>query len=830
MHKRDYNKLYVNKNREEGSEKIFLGYQNDSTEYRLMQDKETYFNIPPYTTPVSLLDSSLIIDGATGGAFPAVSDRIQESRKNYGNVSNNGTPFEVSDGTWFCSWLYKNPTTGALLWYDRYFNSKTLGYNPETFNGSNYILNVPPSFQVSENFIIRDVPTTMVLEPSVLYKYFHIGNKTARDILTTFEGVSGEHSLMSITNWSSRATDLSDYPITINSSVSSANLFPMADGTQVLSFSALGFDHNHDVEAYIPWNQNYIPSHDFTLGIWCKSNDWNTCPSTQLFGNYSTKGGFGVFVDTLKTYPYFVIPETTYGHLIYLNQESQGFLDKVVTSQLSSNNLHIPTLITMSSNDTLFVCSSATSTSSANLYKVDHVGNILASTTLPGNDTLISLMCDQGSDIFLTTSTGVSSFDNTLQPISSVHATLPSIAASAFSYNLSALSSALVTMPNVLDLKFIEEDAWYISADNNVYKNETMFLSADFQDLPLKATNLQVDPNGNLWVLHGNNNVSVYDPNGLSFQDPSLTFTVGTDFNTHTEKHISFIHKYDRSTLTSEWVSVIYYNDTNYIYTNTLDGKVSDIIDTSPFINYKVAKQLGQNPEKFKYGAKGDFTGYERKRVFNALNPNKQLVVKAALKDKLTGKYTYKIIKSGAPIDNLLDNWDPQTWKHILVTHTNRTLTLYLNGIYQTSFEYSGRYELSFEQQPSLFIGSPLGSTIGLNRELGSVTSLFNGLLGDIKFYDYSIDPIHFDMFIRAGIESEDMLWSLPIPSVSYIEKIERMFKNKLPGSKSGFYNIKLSGTSITDPTTRSLIEDQIKAIVAEISPIYADLVKIVWI
>ena len=197
-----------------------------------------------------------------------------------------------------------------------------------------------------------------------------------------------------------------------------------------------------------------------------------------------------------------------------------------------------------------------------------------------------------------------------------------------------------------------------------------------------------------------------------------------------------------------------------------------------------------------------------------------------ALKDKTSANYIYKIFKTSVSIDD----WDANTCKHILLTLKSKTVTLYINAIKKASFTYSGRYELTFDTQPSTFIGSPLGAGIGLNRELGSVTSLFNGTIGEIKLYDYCINSTNFDIFLRAGIAAQTMLWSLPIPTISYIEKIERMFKNKLPGSKSSFYNIKLSGTNITDPTTRALIEEQIKHIVSQVSPIHTDLVKVIWI
>lgn len=829
MHKRTYNKLFVNTNREEGSEKIFLGYQNDTTEYLLRKDNETYFNIPPYTTPISLADSTLIIDGATGGLFPAVSDRIFESRKNYGNVSNHGTPSEIPDGTWFCSWLYENPTSGSLQWMDRYFNPKQLNFNvveSETFNGFNYVLNAPAVFQASENTVIYDTPSTMFFEPGVLYKYFHLGEKAAQDILLSFGGISGDRLLLNITDW--KASQTGTYPVTITSSTSSDSLFPNPKGSQVILSSALGFEHNNNVDAFINWNKNYIPSHDFTLGFWCKSSQWSTCPSTQLFGNFSARGGFGVFVDTLKTYPYFVIPETTYGHLLLINQESQGFLDKVVVSELSALDLRIPSIASIDSEDCVVVCSlSSTTSEDPILYKLDHVGNLLAKTTvdisLSAGEFPVSLLIDAKDNVILTTNQTIYTYDSvlTLSAQQTQILTLPSNkAASAFTYDIANGTYELVTVPNAIDVKYIQDTEWAIFVDGILYKDKVPFLSADNG-----FTNLQIDPNGRIWTLHGNNNVSVYDPNGLAFQNPLFSFTVGADYP-HEKKHLSFINTYNRSKLTNEWVSVIYYEDSHYIYTNTLEGRVSNIVDINPFIDYKVTRRLQQNTDAFKYGSDGDFTGYERKRVFNALTSYNQIVIKAALRDKLTSQYTYKVFKSGIAIND----WDPETWKHVILTHKNRTLTLYFNGIKQTSFDYSGRYELSFEQQPALYIGSPLGVSNGLNKEISSLTSLFNGMIGDIKFYNYCISETNFDMFLRSGIAAQDMIWSLPIPTISYIETIERMFKNKIPGSKSNFYNIKLTGTNIKDPTTRALIEEQIKKIVAEISPIHADLVKVVWI
>ena len=80
MNNRIYNKLYVNKNSSEGSEKILLGYQYDKKELTLKKDDSTIFHIPYYTAPIPLHNSKLIESGAIGGAFPAVADRIFKNK------------------------------------------------------------------------------------------------------------------------------------------------------------------------------------------------------------------------------------------------------------------------------------------------------------------------------------------------------------------------------------------------------------------------------------------------------------------------------------------------------------------------------------------------------------------------------------------------------------------------------------------------------------------------------------------------------------------------------------------------------------------------------
>jgi DNA-directed RNA polymerase subunit K/omega len=51
-----------------------------------------------------------------------------------------------------------------------------------------------------------------------------------------------------------------------------------------------------------------------------------------------------------------------------------------------------------------------------------------------------------------------------------------------------------------------------------------------------------------------------------------------------------------------------------------------------------------------------------------------------------------------------------------------------------------------------------------------------------------------------------------------------------MPGSKSPFFKIKLSGTKITDPAIREIIEKDIKLAIEQIKPAHTELLKVEWV
>ena len=825
---RNYNKLYVHTDREEGSDKILLGYRNDTREVVLYKDTHTLLHVPFFTSPVNLNDSNLVNNGATAGPFPAASDRIFKNNKAYGNVTANGDGTTFADGGWFCSWLYKDED-GKEIWMDRFYHPGKFVINLAT----SQLVQGPPYRE--HNPVFYDVPSTMLLESGVQYQYFHIGEKAARELVTTYQGISGERLKLNLSNWGTDNPDssLSEIPVKIFATGTSKDLYdPGTQSTEHVYAPTINFNNEHEIEIAVDYDPSYALTNEFSLTFWAQSNNWFVSQSTQLIGNYSSRGGIGLFIDTLSSYPFFVIPETGYGHLLYVNEKFNPFLDKSV--QLTVALTATPQLIALDSDNNVIVCNSD---NSRLITKYDNAGEIIAQTTLPSfTENLIQLICGPSDTFVVISDRKRYTYDANLVLTNTTLWTSTSSTVAAYAYDAELDTAELISVDNVYDSKYIETTHWCLSAsDGNLYRKlpqtNRYELVAKFNDV---GTTFAVDPYERIWVLHGTNNVSVYDSKAEPLSNPLFTFDSGNNVS-HYTKNISFICTCSRGLNIREWKCLIYYGDfvdaliSPQLNVHDMSGLLLETINVLSLFDINLFRLLGQQQQLLQFSSRGDFTGYERRRVFNNLSPynnQPQLIFKASLKDKIKEKYPYTQFKKFVK----MNFWDWKSWQHFTLVLKNRLFTLYRNSTKQTELEYSGQFELSYETQPTLFVGSPGGSRFGFNREIAYPSAIFNGKFEDIKVYDYALTPENLEMFLRASIPAQNIYWSLPTPLIQYIEKVERMFKHKIPGAKSSSFNIKLKGTDITDLKTRMLIEEEIRNIVAKSKPAYADFLEVHWV
>lgn len=837
MSSRNYNKLYVHTDREEGSEKLILGYENDTRDIVLTKDQETSFHIPPYSKSIKLIDSSLVINGATAGGYPAASDRIYKNQMGYGNVTSNGeTPSSVSNGMWFCSWLYKDPS-GRVQWMDRY-------YEPGMFVYQTALCELFDEFPYKKsNPVYKDVVSTMTLDAGCHYKYFHVGENTVANIVSTFGGLSGELLQMHLNDWTpanflnfADANYYTGIDISNNKLVLEINTAgdALPEGYPVQIFEndrlpapMLRLDVASDITVEIPYNKNYCLTNELSWSVHLNNFNWKRCRWTQIIGNFTEKGGIGIFIDNLNSFPYFVVPETGYGHLLYFNENRQGFLDK--STQLTPILSCTPGLVAVDMNHHVI---SWNTDYSGVLFKFDNTGQVLQSTTLPLNETNIArqLICGPNNSIVAITSNAHYYYDEYLVLQNIVPHTSSEHTVSSYSYNSTDGSCELISLDNVFDSKFIETTNWCISADGNLYTKAEEELEhklvLTFDDI---ATEFAVDPMERLWILHGNNKCTIYD---IKTNTKSEFFEIGVNAP-HARKNITFIYEQNRTNKTQEWRCLIYFADDAYdtpnIYVYNMESALLDKISIYSAFDISVIRDYKQSEEKFRFLSKGDFSGYEAKRVNKMLPPyyNKsQLIVKASLKDRSTDSIKYKTITNYTPIDS----WTNRSWYHVVLTHANNTFKVYVDGKLMNQFSYSGQYEISYEIQPSFFVGTPAGTYRGFNREIQNTSALYNGIIQDIRIYSYVLERFQIELLHRFFKVAQDINWNLPTPSIQYIEQVERMFKNKIPGAKSAYFNLKIGGTQITNEQAQALIEQEIRLLMSELKPEHTSFLGIQWV
>lgn len=836
MNQRNYNKLYVSKTREEGSYSLLLGYKHDEKAISLQKDKETFFHIPSFSQPIKLADSDLIINGALGGPFPAASDRIFKNQQNYGDYTPNGNVTNPPpDGMWFCSWLYYDPVSQTNQWMDRFYNPGMFVYNQAVAD-----LQLEPSY-ISNKTVFVDKPSTMVFEEGVLYKYFHLGEQTYQNLVTTLGGISGERLLLNLSNWTDLNTidsSLNNFLVRFSSNqireLSRSSSETNSTPTRLLP-STVDFDNNITTNVSIDYDAAYNPTNEFSWSFWAHSNNWQNNSFAQLVGNYSSKGeGISFSVEDGTSTPIIVIPETHYGHLLLLNEKGEGYLDKTVQDDLT---LVSPSVFALDSENNIIVCNVG---QFGTIYKMDHVGEIIATTKnfaeeetlfsfFSGDEDALQMVCGENDDIHILTKRALYTFNKQLKLVTMIPIT-NSNTIMAFSYSSKNNSVKLELVNEVYDAKYIENDRWSLRLDGHLYKNGSLYQK--FDDV---ATKIAVSPDEKLWILHGNNKLSIVDTTITDVYANKIinTFFVGVETNrTSTSprlKNLSFINQFDRNTNTRQWLAVVYYSDEKTVYYYNLQGVLVNFVFINGLFNSYIVGQRNQSYEKFKFEGVGDFTGYEHRRVFKNTNPfnNKsQLVLRTGLRDFSKPYRSYTLNKYAFSIND----WEKESWHHFLLTYQNRRLMLYVDGHKKLDQTLADHLRFTYDNQPSLHIGASLGSKESFNTEVQYTSNMFNGKIGAVQIYDYAIKEDVLPFFLKATVVEQSLQWYYPTPSTQYVEEIEKMYKHKLPGAKSSYYNLKLIGTNIKDSMTQSIVESEIRELIDQIAPTYTDLLQINWI
>ena len=814
FNQRKYYKIFSGSNQTGGYDKIHLGYESETAEIILKKDKTTSFHVPFFSSIKDLIPEQIIGDGAVPGPIPAMADRIFQKQSGYGQTTPWGSTTGPADGKWLCSWLY-SLSGETPQWLDRYYNPGRITYD-EAFKGEitleGYKKNDP---------VFIDTPSSMKIEPGVYYQYFHNGEKTAQEIVNTFAGNDSSHLRLDLDTWTSIPPDKSIYnnQVFINNFKDAWSID--LKEPDVIDRNALNFKNNNFIDARVTYSDNYNLSNEFTINFWIQEDNWDNATSTQLVGNFNY-GGYGIFYNNLKNYPFFVIPETFYGHLFFFNQEGNNYLDKstqpvitdIDTPLLSGSSS--PIKVAINGEEELVVIDTGVLNS---VYKVNHLGDILAIPRASNGTPLViigdlkDLFIDKNNGCYVITTTSTYYFDKNLTLVS-LSADKPYIDNKKFAYNVDGILQEEIC----LDFKCDNlNNKWVINLQGDLFFNNQQITNIT------GCTSLAIDPVNNIWVLYDKNKIVKYNAETLL---PTAIYEVGLNANNGV-RNLSFVSSYDRNTNTQTWYALAYYSDDQILYQLTLNGEIKQLTFIPDKVNIEQSPPAQQDKGLLKFSATGDFTGYEWKRIFNNVlysnTPQIQFKIAAQTSIKNTPLTTFTV---SVPVQYFSDN----TWHLVTCTYENQTMKVYIDTRLRDQLTLPGTYNLSYVRKNDLYIGTPSGKFTNLNIELNSKALIFNGYIDNIKIYDYALKPENLQMFLRSRFIGQDLTWNLPTAPLQYVEGIDRFFKHKLPGSKSTFFKLKLSGLQIKDSGTRKTVEVFIKNAIQQTKPAYTELLYIEWV
>lgn len=764
---RDYNKIFSGGNEDGGKEKISLSYEVTSKQLSFYTDIHNIFTYPSYAISMALSASSLINDGAFGGTYPQASDRIK-----YANICVPLDEYSMKDpfGIYLTTWLYKSELNSESnsIWMDRW-------YNPGYISEKEALLEPYGSGHSG----IKDVTTKFHLLNGVEYDYFHYGNYTNNELLT-----ANNNSLkLHFDDWNEtgvqlvNATVKNDSYLIVNRDIPviekpyndyiDANEIKPRIINKVRADNVLDITNNSSY-GNIAYTSATDLNSDFSFSIWLKTNDWTNGNYHHLVSN-GFRSGWNLKINNGFYNPLLTFVTNTSGIIVY-NVEG-----KLVYNY--NLNLYEISSYAVDENLYTYILGRETSISDPTIFKLDlTTGTVVDSVTANLTDEKL-LFNNVG---ILSGVLNTNDFD--------------------LSGNLSA-SNYPFDFDNY-------GNKWEARGSAGIYRNDTLIYD-------VSALNIICSHDDRIWTIVYENstyNLYIYD---VSQIDTILSNSVLTLNNTLDYENIIPITGtnnilFDLVYVDNGTIAYIVDLDFNHIYRTDINGKV---VFTDNFYN--------PNGNTF---IKNSFTTYKWNRKFNYIKNDRNTVVELNVAEKDIDDNviinTLQYNTSGTLVDN--------AWHHFAVTMSNSAVNLYVDTVSVGQLLVDDIFHI---YETPILIGTRVSKTNILTEVLkNDYYDYFRGYADDFRLYDKLITQSDIEHIYTDKFRYKDLLFNVSTIPLYYIEEIDRFFKFKLPGSKSPYYNIKISGLGIVNDDTKAIIESIIKNSVKYIAPAYSELYRIIWV
>jgi hypothetical protein len=805
INNRTYKNLYLGANEDSGKDKITLSYSVSSKEVILYTDYNNIFRYPEYALSIPLSASSFVKDGAVAGQYPNITDRITYA----GHCIPYGKNTMLDNfGVYLTTWLYKESMASNIsaVWMDRW-------YNPQYISEID-ALNEPYS---TNHPAIKDSPTRMVLENNIIYNYYHYGN------YTNFNSISSDDLKIHFEDWTIEEANKYETLFVNSSSISNLNIIvnrdipviekPIKPVTNIEDNiirinNKVAKDYILDITApqsyvNIPYS-NVLTNNDISVSCWMKTDNWKNSNTRALISN-GFRSGWNLRLNNGFYNPLIVMVTNVrndgkFNVLVYNVEGKLVNVYEIITYVGS-------TIISYTTDNSLYsyiYLKNGYPGPDRSVLKIDLLNGQITDEVInpsvgwPG-PYIRKIDLDKNNDIIYLLPTQKYNLNNQLS------VSMGGITNDMF--DIDNFNNMWRTYNGAIQRKKDGESDWNMSKYVNIFPNAN-------------AVKLKCAFDDTLWVIssaaNSKYNIDIYNIKDTDhiLEYPTLTFI-------HELLHTNIIPINNTNQIIFDMVNI----------NNTTIGIVVDFSTNNMFKIDSTGKVFGK--EKI-YNPKGDtfvinrhLSTYDWNRKFNYIKNNRNSVIE--LETYTTGT-TGNIIKNTITYNtsgNLTDN----EWHHFAFTVNQNNATLYVDTVSTGYIDLSGNPLYFIYETPLL-----IGTSVERIRELpiaikNEKYDYFTGYIDDFRLYHNTLKQSDLECIYTNKFRYKDLIFNMPLKTDLYcIEEIDRFFKFKLPGAKSPYYNIKISGIKGLNDDLKLTIETIIRNSVKYIAPAYTELFKITWV
>jgi len=794
IQQRQYRKIFTGTNQIGGNDNINLSYETFTSERKFQPDKLSYFHAPQDLFPYQKLninDSGLVESGAIAGDHPLRSDKLFKKEADYKYNSSFGDTTDEQNGRYLCSWLSAGPTTKTRpVWVDRYYFPQQTTYISAFTSGPNPFYNYFSEVQSLQNEmpflkqVVVDIPSRCTLEPGVLYAYHHLGKQTINNLIKNLDLYLYEKDLSLYTN------------------ITYDGLSGVLIKDESYEYSFFGDEYGKSSRVSSP---DYF--NKFTLSFYLDTNHWDKPFANQIIGNY-VNDGFGIFNTNYVT-PYITLVAPSAVHIFNTD------LTYVDSKNFNSNVKNIiryeqceDYFVILENDDVVRINIDGVS---LNKLILDDISNVRG--LYPINNNFCFVLTGLASyDFFLVnTDTGaISSYDNT----GYLYDQANNIDFDNTGFlNIIAYNDQVYPIQGYTPKRFKDDIylSWlnYIFVYNTINKDQVS--AYKFDDL----IDFNIDFDGYIWALHSGNKLSKLTTSNDKTLLSTITFDLSGSF-----KNIDLINYFEGDQYRQELLlySRLSTNE-NYNYMRIDKVNYDGNIVKTVTVNSNLSSDLISDTTG------GDYARYFVREKYFKNNINAKLKLRNVYNynDSLLVDLPFNLTAFDVGYHHFAVRVD--TFKGII--------SLYVDGdLVNNTFIPENNYIFNNLLKEPFYVGAtPSFNNRSLANRLKQKNTFFahKMRIKNLYLYDNVLDTSQINLHTKQGLNFYEMIYDIPSGRRNILDEIEFVFKNKIPGFKSGIFDLEIKNTGITDSILKFKLEQQIKQILDNVIPSYTKLRNIIW-